>query len=103
MIFIFHNDPTTLRGSSTINDRKFIADNTDHIYFVSKWVKKKFFEGLPYNHRNNCEVLYPAIEPISRFPKKENLIVFTGKLNTSKGFDIQDHIVKYLQPDHQYH
>jgi len=88
LIFIFHNDPTTLRGSSSVNDRKFIADNTDHIYFVSNWVKKKFFEGLPYNHRNNCEVLYPAIEPIKKFPKKENLIVFTGKLNTSKGFDI---------------
>ena len=88
LIFVFHNDPTTLRGSSTINERKFIVENTDHIYFVSNWVKKKFFEGLTYDHKNNCETLYPAIEPIKKFPKKENLIVFSGKLNTSKGFDV---------------
>ena len=46
----------------------FIAENTDYIYFVSNWVKK-FFEGLPYENRNNCET-YPAIDQLRRFPKK---------------------------------
>ena len=43
---------------------------------------------MPYTHRNNCEILYPAIDPIKKFPKKEKVIIFTGKLNSSKGFDI---------------
>ena len=88
LIFIFHNNPKEMRGSTTIKERIFITENCDHIYFVSKWVKDKFFEGLPYNKRNNCEILYPSIKPLKKFPKKENLIIFCGKLNSSKGYDI---------------
>ena len=88
LIFMFHNNPQDMRSSKSINDRMFIAENTDQIYFVSRWVKDKFFEGLPFNHRNNCEILYPAIKPLKKFPKKDNLIIFSGKLNSSKGFDL---------------
>jgi len=77
-----------MRGSTTIKERIFITENCNHIYFVSRWVKDKFFEGLPYNERNNCEILYPSIKPLKKFPKKENLIIFCGKLNSSKGYDI---------------
>ena len=58
LIFIFHNNPKDMRGSHTVRERIFLAEKTDQIYFVSKWVKDKFFEGLPYNHRNNCEIFY---------------------------------------------
>ncbi len=88
LIFVYHNNPQDLRSSSSVKERLFIAENTDQIYFVSKWVKNKFFENLPYSHRNNSDILYPAIDPIKKFPKKNNLIIFTGKLNSSKGFDI---------------
>ena len=88
LIFIFHNNPQEMRGSSSIKERMFLAENTDYIYFVSKWVKNKFFEGLPYSNRNNCEILYPSINEIKRFPIKEKLIIFSGKLNSSKGYDI---------------
>ena len=50
LLFVFHNNPKEMRGSSTIKERLFIAQKTDQIYFVSKWVKDKFFEGLPYTH-----------------------------------------------------
>ena len=73
IIFVFHNNPLDLRGSSTVKERIFIAENTDQIYFVSKWVKNKFFEGLPYKYRNNCDILYPAIKPLKKFPKKKIL------------------------------
>ena len=88
LIFVFHNNPKDMRSSKSTKDRLFIAENTDQIYFVSNWVKNKFFEGLPYNHRNNCETLYPAIKPLKKFPKKEKIIIFSGKLNSSKGFDL---------------
>ena len=77
-----------MRGSASVKERINIAEKTDQIYFVSRWVKDKFFEGLPYKHKNNCEILYPAIKPLNRFPKKEKLIIFCGKLNSSKGYDI---------------
>ena len=88
IIFVFHNNPLNLRGSSTIKERIYIAENTDQIYFVSNWVRNKFFEGLPYKYRNNCDILYPAIKPLNKFPKKYNIIIFSGKLNSSKGYDV---------------
>ena len=98
LIFVYHNNPQDLRSSYTAKERIFIADNTDQIYFVSNWVKKKFFEDLPYKHRNNCEILYPAIDPLKKFPKKTNKIIFTGKLNSSKGYDIfGKSIIKILE------
>ena len=87
-IFVYHNNPQDLRFSKTAKERLFIANNCDQIFFVSKWVMKKFFEGLPFNYKNNCEILYPAINTLKKFPKKEKIIIFTGKLNTSKGYDI---------------
>jgi glycosyltransferase involved in cell wall biosynthesis len=97
LLFVFHNNPKEMRGSTSVKERIFIANNADQIYFVSKWVKDKFFEGLPYINRNNCEILYPAIKPLTTFPKKEKLIIFCGKLNSSKGYDIfGEAIIKIL-------
>ena len=101
LIFMFHNNPQDMRSSKSIKDRIFIAENTDQIYFVSRWVKDKFFEGLPFNHRNNCEILYPAIKPLKKFPKKDNLIIFSGKLNSSKGFDLYGKAVIKILDKHK--
>ena len=57
---------------------------------------KKFFEGLPFIYKNNCKVLYPSIEPLKKFPKKDKIIIFTGKLNSSKGYDIFGNAVKKI-------
>ena len=87
-----------MRSSKTIKDRIFIAENTSQIYIVSRWVKDKFFEGLPYKHRNNCEILYPAIKPLKKFPKKDRLIIFSGKLNSAKGYDVYGKaVIKILE------
>ena len=89
LIFVFHNNPLQLRGSRSVEERLRIIQNTDYIFFVSEWVKKKFFENIEIKLRNNCEVLYPSIEPIKKINKKKNkTIIFTGKLNSSKGYDI---------------
>ncbi len=97
-IFVYHNNPQDLRFSKSVNERLFIVENCDQIYFVSKWVMKKFFEGLPFSYKNNCEVLYPSIKPLKIFPKKEKIIIFTGKLNSSKGYDIFGNaIIKVLE------
>ena len=87
-IFVYHNNPQDLRFSKTVKERLYIANNCDQIFFVSRWVMKKFFEGLPFDYKNNCEILYPATYQLKKFPKKEKIIIFTGKLNTSKGYDI---------------
>ena len=85
---IFHNDPNTLRYSNKPEYKKYLLKNCNKIIFVSNWVKKRFFLNLNINHKNNTEVIYNFINPIKKFPKKEKIIVFSGKLNKSKGFEI---------------
>ncbi len=92
-IFVYHNNPQELRFSKTVQERLFIANNCDQIFFVSRWVMKKFFEGLPFKYKNNCEILYPAINRLKKFPKKEKIVIFTGKLNTSKGYDLFGNVI----------
>ena len=86
-ILIFHNDPLSQKGSNSVNERKFLLEKCSKIYFVSSWVEEKFFDGIDKNFYSNFKTIYPSIHPIKKFPKKEKLIIFSGKLNTAKGFD----------------
>ncbi len=85
---IFHNDPNTIRYSNKPDYKKFLLENCNKVIFVSNWVKKRFFLNLNFSHKNNVEVIYNFINTIKKFPKKKNIIVFSGKLNKSKGFGI---------------
>ena len=89
LIFFFHNNPQDIRGSKSVKERLNILENTTKVFFVSSWTKKKFFEGLPFKSKSNCEILYPSIKKIKKFNKnKKKQIIFTGKLNSSKGYDL---------------
>lgn len=85
---IFHNDPNKIRFSDSFFYKTKLLDNCKKIIFVSEWVKKKFFENTGFIHKNNTEIIYNFVKPLKKFPKKKNLIIFSGKLNKSKGFDI---------------
>ena len=85
---IFHNDPNTIRLSNKINHKEFLLEKCSKIIFVSNWVKSRFFNNLNQKHKNNTEVIYNFIKPLKKFPHKEKIIIFSGKLNKSKGFHI---------------
>ena len=88
-IFFFHNNPLDIRGSRTVKERLNILEKTHKVFFVSSWTKKKFFEGLPIKNKSNCDIIYPSIKKVKIFNKnKKKQIIFTGKLNTSKGYDL---------------
>ena len=94
---IFHNDPNTIRYSNKKDYKKYLLKNCNKIIFVSKWVKKRFFFNLDFNHKNNVNIIYNFIKPLKKFPNKSKTIIFSGKLNKSKGFDIFGNaIVKIL-------
>ena len=96
-ILIVHNDPLHLKGSVTVQDRVALLEICSQIYFVSRWVEEKFFTGIEKNFYSNFKVIYPSINLYKKFPRKEKLIIFSGKLNSSKGFPIfADAIIKIL-------
>ena len=88
LILVFHNNPLLIRGSKKIKERKNILNKCSNVIFVSKWVQKKFFEGLDSKKSKKCFVIYPAIKKLDKLPKQENIITFIGKLNKSKGYDL---------------
>ena len=87
-IIIFHNDPLTLKGSISLSQRYEILRKCEKIIFVSNWVKDRFFEGFRIKNNSKCTVIYPSIDKLNKFPRKDNLIIFVGKLNKSKGYNL---------------
>ena len=96
-ILYFHNDPLSMSGSKTPNERLNLLLNIDKIIFVSKWVQKRFFIDLDKKLMNKTEIVYPSIHKLNKKVKKKNKITFVGKLNFSKGYDIyKNSITKIL-------
>ncbi len=88
----FHNDPLSMDGSKTIEDRKKLLKNCYKIIFNSNWSKKRFLEGLENKFVNSHKlvVFYQSAKKSSKkiLDKKKNWITFVGKLNRAKGYDI---------------
>ena len=98
IIFYFHNDPDSLRGSKTYAEKQYIYDNCQ-VVFLSKWIKKKFEKRNLINKENL--VIYPGVTK-SPLIKKEKIIFFCGKLNHSKGYDIFMEATKKLKKQKKY-
>ena len=81
----FHNDPTKMRGSSTAQERNFIASNSAAIYFVSKFIKKKFCLNLKKKYKNLHVIMNGIQRTLKKKPKKKKIILFVGRLIEAKG------------------
>ena len=96
-ILYFHNDPMSMKGSKSTAERILLINNVDKIIFVSKWVQNRFFNGIDKKLIDKTEVVYPSIHKEKKLLKKNKNIIFVGKLNESKGYDIyRDAILKIL-------
>jgi len=90
-ILVFHNDPNTLRGSRSVNKKISIIENCEKIVFVSSYVKDRFYYNINNLLPIKGDVIYPSTKyynhNFKKKLKKEKIIVFIGKLNTSKGYN----------------
>ena len=88
----FHNDPLSMDGSKTIDQRKKLLKICYKIIFNSSWSKKRFLEGLENKFINSNKLLiyYQSAKKgkISFIKNKKKWITFVGKLNRAKGYDI---------------
>jgi len=81
----YHNDPQKIRGSKTVEERKFLNDRC-YNFFLSKYIRNCFFSGLEKKNNDNFFVIYPGIKKIKKIQNKKKIILFTGKLNDAKGY-----------------
>ncbi len=88
----FHNDPLSMDGSKTIDQRKKLLKKCYKIIFNSAWSKKRFLEGLEnkFVNSNKLLIFYQSAKKgnLSLLNKKKKWITFVGKLNKAKGYDI---------------
>ena len=88
----FHNDPLSMNGSKTIEERKKLLKICYKIIFNSNWSKKRFLEGLEnkFVNSNKLVVFFQSAKKnnISILKEKKNWITFVGKLNKAKGYDV---------------
>lgn len=95
-VFYFHNDPLSMKGSKTIQERLKILENVEKIIFVSEWVRDRFFLDIDQKLKTKTQIVYPSVNKQKKIKKKKN-IIFVGRLNYSKGYDIfKDAIIKIL-------
>ena len=105
-IIYFHNDPLSMSGSRSIEDRTFLLKNCFKIIFNSNWSKNRFLKGLHNKFINSDKlavVFQSAKKNIIDITKKNNWITFVGKLNKAKGYDIFGNaIIKILNKNKQW-
>ena len=91
LVLYFHNDPISMIGSKSINERVNLLTTCSKIIFNSEWSKKQFLKNLKsfYHKSKKLEVIHQSTNKTKvDLDKKENLISFVGKLNSAKGYDI---------------
>ncbi len=88
----FHNDPLSMEGSKTIQQRKQLLKNCYKIIFNSSWSKKRFLDGLEnkFVNSNKLLIFYQSAKKgnLSFIKDKKKWITFVGKLNKAKGYDV---------------
>ena len=88
----FHNDPLSMDGSQTIQQRKDLLKICYKIIFNSSWSKKRFLEGLENKFINSEKLLIfhqsAKKGSLKLISKKKKWITFVGKLNRAKGYDV---------------
>ena len=60
-IFYFHNDPLSMKGSKSVNERLTLLENVEKLIFVSEWVRERFFIDIDQKLQTKTEVVYPSV------------------------------------------
>lgn len=88
IILFFHNDPNSLRGSSSPKEKLELLKKCSKIVFLSEWIKDQFFKDIKFKNSSKTIVIYPVIQSKkNNYKLKEKTVCFAGKLNSSKGYD----------------
>ena len=90
-ILYFHNDPLSMSGSKSVNERNFLLKNCYRIIFNSNWSKKRFLEkmnSVAINSEKLLVIHQSASKNKINIKNKKKIITFVGKLNLSKGYDL---------------
>ena len=99
-VLYFHNDPLSMNGSKTVAERYELLKLCNKIVFNSEWSKSRFLTSLEeiYIKSQKLIVIHQSTNKKKiDFQKKEKTVIFVGKLNRAKGYDVfGEAIIKIL-------
>ena len=96
IVLYYHNDPTAMLGSQHVHERVKLIHTCSKIIFNSNWSKLRFLRDLPLHYKNSKKliVIHQSINKKKvELKKKKNNIIFVGKLNYAKGYDLFGSVV----------
>ena len=98
LILYYHNDPLSMTGSISIDERLFLLDKCRYIIVISEWIKKRFLYGLNLDKSLLTKIIViphstNKIRDTKIVNKKKKTIIFVGKLNSQKGYDIFGNVI----------
>ena len=100
LVLYFHNNPLDIKGSKTISDRNNLIKKLKKIIFISNWTKNQFLKGINKSSIKNKQlevISHSTSKKFISFKNKKKIILFVGRLNKSKGYDIfGNSIIKVL-------
>ena len=90
IVLYFHNNPLEMRLAKTVSERINIYKKTKKIIFNSNWTLNEFMKGMNKKYNTNkLEVINQSTsKKIINFKNKKKIILFVGRLNISKGYDL---------------
>ncbi len=98
IILYYHNDPLSMSGSQSEKERMYLLNNCEYIIVISEWIKKRLLKDLNINDElvRKIYVIPHSTNKIYNtniIKKKKNYIIFVGKLNSQKGYDIFGNVI----------
>ena len=90
-VLYFHNDPLSMNGSKSTNERVNLLSICSKIIFNSEWSKNRFLTNLDdiYTKSSKLIVIKQSAEKQKvSLNEKQKIITFVGKLNKAKGYDV---------------
>ena len=87
---VFHNDPLSLRGSISYEERDKIVNSCHKVVFISSWIQQRFFTAFKNADLSNSIIIPHGIKKSGKINliNKQKNILFVGKLNHAKGYHI---------------
>ena len=97
VVLYFHNDPLSMKGSKTKNERLAILSKASGIVFVSKYLRDKFFTDI--NESFDRTFIIPNSLDRNQeaiIEKKQKIVLFVGRIVEEKGVDLYVDAIKEL-------
>ncbi len=98
IILYYHNDPLSMSGSESDDDRMYLLKKCEYIIVISEWIKKRLLKNLNVDNTllQKIHVIPHSTKKIKNsnlINSKEKIIIFVGKLNSQKGYDIFGNVI----------